>query len=74
MGLRSLYFALSGMMRTFHLLHYGLALILTFIGVKMIGSHWFDIPIVVALGVVVGLLALSVAASLIFPPREVEHA
>jgi len=70
MGLRSLYFALSGMMRTFHLLHYGLALILTFIGIKMIGSHWFEIPIAVALGVVVGLLALSIAASLLFPPKH----
>jgi tellurite resistance protein TerC len=74
MGLRSLYFALAGMMRTFHLLHYGLALILTFIGIKMIGSHWFEIPIVIALGVVVGVIAVSVAASLIFPPRTPEHA
>lgn len=74
MGLRSLYFALAGMMRTFHLLHYGLALILTFIGIKMIGSHWFEIPIVIALGVVVGVIAVSVAASLIFPPRTPKHA
>lgn len=74
LGLRSLYFALSGMMRTFHLLHYGLAIILTFIGVKMILSEWFKIPIVVALGVVVGVLAISVAASLLFPPKSPKHA
>lgn len=70
LGLRSLYFALAGMMRTFHLLHYGLSVILVFIGVKMLSSHFFEIPIVIALGVVVGVLALSIAASLIFPPKE----
>lgn len=74
LGLRSLYFALAGMMRTFHLLHYGLALILTFIGIKMIASQWFEVPIVIALGVVVGVIAVSVAASLIFPPRAPKHA
>ena len=74
LGLRSLYFALSGMMRTFHLLHYGLAVILTFIGAKMIASEWIDIPITIALGVVVGVIAISVAASLIFPPKRPQHA
>ena len=74
LGLRSLYFALSGLMRTFHLLHYGLAVILTFIGVKMLGSHYFEIPIVIALAVVVGVLAISVAASLVFPPKMAKHA
>jgi tellurite resistance protein TerC len=69
LGLRSLYFALAGMMRTFHLLHYGLSVILTFIGLKMLGSHWLKIPTVAALGVIVGVLAISVAASLIFPPK-----
>jgi tellurite resistance protein TerC len=69
LGLRSLYFALAGMMRTFHLLHYGLSVILTFIGVKMLGSHWLQIPTVAALGVIVGVLAISVAASLMFPPK-----
>ncbi len=74
LGLRSLYFALSGMMRTFHLLHYGLAVILTFIGVKMITSEFFKMPIVIALGVVVGVLAISVAASLLFPSKSPKHA
>jgi tellurite resistance protein TerC len=69
LGLRSLYFALAGMMKTFHLLHYGLSVILTFIGVKMLGAHWFEIPTLAALGVIVGVLAISVAASLIFPPK-----
>jgi tellurite resistance protein TerC len=74
LGLRSLYFALSGMMRTFHLLHYGLAIILTFIGLKMIASEWYQMPIAIALGVVVGVLAISVAASLLFPPKTPKHA
>jgi tellurite resistance protein TerC len=69
LGLRSLYFALAGMMRTFHLLHYGLSVILTFIGLKMLGSHYLKIPTVAALGVIVGVLAISVAASLMFPPK-----
>lgn len=69
LGLRSLYFALAGMMRSFHLLHYGLSVILTFIGIKMLGSHWFHIPILAALGVILGVLTISVAASLIFPPK-----
>jgi tellurite resistance protein TerC len=70
MGLRSLYFALAGMMDLFHLLHYGLATILIFIGVKMLGSHWFEIPIAIALGVVVGVLAVSIGASVLFPPKR----
>ena len=69
LGLRSLYFALAGMMRTFHLLHYGLSVILTFIGIKMLGAAWFKIPTIAALAVIVGVLAISVAASLIFPPK-----
>jgi len=69
MGLRSLYFALAGMIETFHLLHYGLSLILVFIGVKMLISHYFKIPIGIALGVVAGVLLLSVVGSLVFPAK-----
>jgi len=50
MGLRSLYFALAGMIEAFRFLHYGLSLILIFIGVKMLASHYVEIPIGVALG------------------------
>ncbi len=74
LGLRSLYFALAGMMKTFHMLHYGLSVILTFIGIKMLGAHWFHIPTLAALGVIVGVLAISVAASLIFPPKPQRRA
>jgi tellurite resistance protein TerC len=75
LGLRSLYFALAGVMRMFHLLHYGLSLLLVFIGVKMLLAHTaFKIPTLVSLGVVAGILVLSVVASLVFPPRRDEEA
>ena len=71
LGLRSLYFALAGMMEVFRFLHYGLAAILVFIGGKMVGSNYVEIPIHVALGTVAGVLAVSVVASLLFPaPRK----
>ena len=70
LGLRSLYFALAGMMEVFHYLHYGLSLILIFIGVKMLGSEFFQIPIGVALSVVGGILVISVLASLLFPKKN----
>ena len=71
LGLRSLYFALAGMMELFHYLHYGLAVILTFIGVKMLVSNFFHMPTVVALGVVAGVLAVSVGASVMWPRKTV---
>jgi tellurite resistance protein TerC len=70
LGLRSLYFALAGMMEVFHYLHYGLSVILIFIGVKMLSSEYFHIPIGVALSVVAGILVISVIASLLFPARK----
>ncbi|MCG3147909.1 MAG: putative membrane-bound redox modulator Alx [Verrucomicrobiae bacterium] len=70
LGLRALYFALAGVMNVFHLLHYGLSLILVFVGTKMILSAWhIKIPIGIALGVVAGVLVLSVIASLIWPAK-----
>jgi tellurite resistance protein TerC len=70
LGLRSLYFALSGMMEAFHYLHYGLALILSFIGVKMVISNFFHLPTAIALAVVGGVLAVSITASLVFPKNR----
>jgi len=69
LGLRSLYFALAGMIEVFHLLHYGLSVILIFIGIKMLVSHYIPIPIGVALAVVAGVLLLSVVLSLLFPKK-----
>ena len=69
LGLRSLYFALAGMIEVFHLLHYGLSIILIFIGVKMLVSHYIKIPIGIALGAVAGVLLISIVLSLIFPKK-----
>lgn len=69
LGLRSLYFALNGMMSVFRFLSYGLAAVLVFVGVKMILAHIQPIPIALALGVVAAILLTSVALSLAFPER-----
>lgn len=71
LGLRALYFALAGLMRMFHHLHYGLAAVLAFVGVKMLLADFYEIPIVIALGVVALILAASVVASVVWP-REAE--
>jgi tellurite resistance protein TerC len=71
LGLRSLYFALAGLIDLFHYLPYGLSLVLAFIGAKMLLSGFYSIPTEVALGVVVAVLAVSIVLSLIFPPKEV---
>ena len=71
LGLRSLYFLLAGVVGKFHLLKYGLALILIFVGVKMIGADYFHVPILVSLGVIVGVLATSIVASLMIPEPKV---
>jgi len=68
LGLRSLYFALAGIMRLFHYLPYGLSAVLVFVGVKMLLADVYQMPIGMALGVVCGVLTLSVIASLIRPP------
>lgn len=70
LGLRAMYFALASMMRLFHHLHYGLSLILVFIGAKILLESVVTIPMPVALGVVGGLLVMSVLASLIWPKHE----
>ena len=67
MGLRSLYFLLASVIEKFHLLKYGLAIILTFVGVKMIAEAWVHVPIVVSLGVILGVLVVSILASLKWP-------
>ena len=72
LGLRSLYFALAGVMQRFHSLHYGLATILVFVGVKMLLADVFKIPTIAALAVVVGILVLSVTFSLLRPPPRRE--
>ncbi|MFZ0951806.1 MAG: TerC family protein [Candidatus Sulfotelmatobacter sp.] len=70
LGLRSMYFAVSGLMKAFRFLHTGLALVLILVGLKMIASDRFPIPTLVTLAVVAGVLAISIAASVMFPEKR----
>jgi tellurite resistance protein TerC len=70
LGLRSLYFLLAKMMDRFHRLKTGLAFILGFVGLKMCAEPWVEVPAAVSLLVILGMLILSVAASLAWPKRE----
>ena len=70
LGLRALYFAMSGIMQLFYYLHYGLATILSFVGVKMLLADIYHIPTIYALGFVALVLIASVVASLLFPQEE----
>jgi tellurite resistance protein TerC len=74
LGLRSLFFALSGLMKLFHYLNYGLAVVLMFIGAKMLVSFRYHLPTWVALLVIATALGISVLASLVFPQKEEETA
>jgi tellurite resistance protein TerC len=74
LGLRALYFVLAGAMDRFHLLHYGLGIVLVFVGLKMVwlnrlyGGHF---PITWSLAIIVGVIGAAVALSLLFPkPTE----
>lgn len=69
LGLRALYFLLASAMENFRYLKYGLGLVLTFIGGKMLLSAWYEIPIKASLLVVVVLLGTSILASLLWPHR-----
>ncbi|OUO56228.1 TerC family protein [Candidatus Avelusimicrobium gallicola] len=71
-GLRSLYFLLSGMAGKFPYLKYGISVILFFVGVKMLISHHFKIPVLASLGVIVAILAVSILASKFFPPKPAQ--
>lgn len=69
-GLRSLYFLLSGMAGKFPYLKYGISVILFFVGVKMLLSRFVHVPVPLSLGIIVGILAISVLLSRIYPPKE----
>jgi tellurite resistance protein TerC len=74
LGLRNLYFLLRGAIDRFHMLKYGLGVVLMFVGAKMTflnrlyGGHF---PITLSLGIIVGVIAVSVALSLAFPKKSV---
>ena len=70
LGLRSMYFLLAAVVERFYLLKYGIAAILIFVGAKMIAERWIHIDILVSLAVIVGVLTLSIVASLMRPQRR----
>jgi tellurite resistance protein TerC len=70
MGLRSLYFALAGSLKYFTYLHYGLALILVFVGIKMLISEIYKLNPFISLGIIGVILAGSIAASFIWKAKE----
>ena len=73
LGLRSLYFAVAGMMALFKYLKYSLVMILAFVGVKMMLINKFHVPDYISLGIIIGTLAGGVLASLWATRRETGH-
>ena len=72
LGLRSLYFALAGLLDRFRYLHYGLGALLAFVAFKMLASRWIAIPIVPSLAVIGAILAVCAVASSLAKGREQE--
>lgn len=70
MGMRALYFMLAAVAQRFRLLRYGLALVLMFIGAKMLAAPWFHVPVQASLAVVAALIGASIAASLVVTRRR----
>jgi tellurite resistance protein TerC len=71
LGLRSLYFAVSGIMSYFRYLKAGLAIVLAFVGFKMLASYiHFEIPILISLAIIVSILLISIIASVIVKKKE----
>jgi tellurite resistance protein TerC len=71
LGLRAMYFLLADLKDRFHLLTYGLGVILVFVGTKMLIVDWIKIPVGISLGVVGAILVLSMIASFLTKPKEI---
>jgi len=69
LGLRSTYFAVAGLLKAFRLLHYGLAVVLILVGVKMLTSDYFHFSTIVTLAVVATVLGVSILASVVVPEK-----
>jgi tellurite resistance protein TerC len=67
LGLRSLYFAVSGLMKVFRFLHYGLAAVLVMVGLKMSLSNFLRVPIHITLAAIAGVLLIAIALSIALP-------
>lgn len=72
LGLRAMYFLLADVAERFVFLKYGLAFVLSFIGLKMLMMHWVHIPISISLSVVFGALGASILTSLIYTKKQVD--
>ncbi|MBT9332849.1 TerC/Alx family metal homeostasis membrane protein [Acidipila sp. 4G-K13] len=70
LGLRSLYFVLAGLLDRLRLLHYGLAVILAFVSLKMLLHQWIDVPVAISLGIILVTLAVFAIASRVIPDRK----
>ncbi|OGO32988.1 MAG: tellurium resistance protein TerC [Chloroflexi bacterium RBG_16_56_11] len=70
MGLRSIFFALAGVIQRLCYLNYGLSAILVFLGLKMLGSEFVEVPVGISLGVVGGILVIAAIVSLLWPKKS----
>ncbi|HET9408320.1 MAG TPA: TerC family protein [Candidatus Sulfotelmatobacter sp.] len=70
MGLRSMYFALSRLMKAFRFLHHGLAVVLVLVGLKMLASDYYRVPLPITLGTVAAVLLISIMASVLIPAKS----
>lgn len=70
LGLRALFFLVAGVLDLFVYLRYGLGCVLSFVGIKMLLTDIYKIPIGVSLGIIAGILGISIVASLLFPPKQ----
>ena len=67
LGLRSMYFAVSRLMKVFRFLHFGLAAVLVLVGLKMLTSQYFQVSTSVMLSAVAGVILIAIAISAVFP-------
>jgi tellurite resistance protein TerC len=72
LGLRSMFFAMARLLKAFRFLHYGLAVVLILVGLKMLAADYYRVPIGITLGVVAGVFLVSIAASVEFPAKNAE--
>lgn len=70
LGLRSLYFVLAGMLSSLRLLHYGLAVILAFVALKMLLVHWITVPVTISLAIILTTLLIFAVASKLLPEKK----
>ena len=73
LGLRSLYFAMAGLLERLRYLHYGLGALLAFVAIKMLAAHWLEIPITWSLAIVGMILGICAVASMLAPVRQKGH-